>query len=369
MSNVGSALLDAASAAYTAMAQFYAEDWYIAQAANEGYFVCTGCAVSASGTAGKVDLSAGTVFMATTELNVAAVTAASTTITSLADGTNPKWVGVEIDSTGTIQFNAGTAAANPQKPTPTSARVVVAWLYVPASATTVDASLSSANGAAKIMEARQLKPGPSPSGWQYDQNTWVYGSATTFTVASTDVTGYLKPGTKVSWNDGTNVPGYGVIASATFSTNTTVTLITNSDYSIANATIIRPRFSNQATPVGFPAMFNVTLAYTGATITAADSWTTWGRWILIDFRHSAGTATATTLTAVAPVASSATFASKLYEGHSNVLDNSASVSGPGLIRVSPNSTTITFYPTYLAGAWAASSGTRRVVTGQVIFAF
>jgi hypothetical protein len=153
---MGSALLDAASAAYPAMAEFYASDWAALEARNEGLYVCSGCAISASGTAGKVDMSAGAIFATSTELNVAAVVAATTTITTLADATNPKWVGLEIDNSGVLQFNQGTAAASPVKPALTAARVIVAWLYVPATATAVDALLSTANGKAKIMDARQL---------------------------------------------------------------------------------------------------------------------------------------------------------------------------------------------------------------------
>lgn len=153
---MGSALLDLVNAAYPAMAEFYASDWAALEARNEGLYVYSGCAITASGTAGKVDMSAGVIFSTTTELNVTAVTAASTTITSIADATNPKWVGLEIDSSGVLQFNQGTAAASPVKPALTAARVIVAWLYVPAAATAVDALLSNANGKAKIMDARQL---------------------------------------------------------------------------------------------------------------------------------------------------------------------------------------------------------------------
>lgn len=168
MSNAGSTLIDAVSAAYPAMAQFYASDWYVLEARNEGYCVVAGCAISASGTAGKVDMSAGIVSVGNADLSVSAVTAVSTTITSLADATNPKWVALEVDTSGTLNFNAGTAAANPQKPTPTSARVVVAWLYVPATATAVDALTTNTNGKAKIIEARQLTPQqPVHSDWPY----------------------------------------------------------------------------------------------------------------------------------------------------------------------------------------------------------
>lgn len=156
MSNSGSTLIDAVNAAYPAMAQLYASDWYVMQSRNENFYVLSGCAITASGTAGKVDMSAGVIFNGTSEYIVTAVTAASTTITSLADATNPKWVACELTTAGALNFNAGTAAANPEKPTPTTNRVVVAWLYVPANATAVDALTSTANGNAKIIEARQL---------------------------------------------------------------------------------------------------------------------------------------------------------------------------------------------------------------------
>lgn len=234
----GSALIDAATAAYPAMAQFYAEDWAVLEAANEGYCPVSGCALGASATAGKVDVTAGVISAGTADVTVAAQTAqpcvATANATTVASGsntvhtntfagsgvlsvasvtgfptsgvvmvthagvvsvitytnvsgstftgctlvngqditmatsdvvagsnadiTNPKWAALELDSSGTLQLNLGTAAANPQKPTPTSARSLVAWIYIPANATAVDALTSNANGKAKIIEARQLTP-------------------------------------------------------------------------------------------------------------------------------------------------------------------------------------------------------------------
>ena len=88
--------------------------------------------------------------------------------------------------------------------------------------------------------------------------TGVGAGLITFKVTAIDVvgSGYLKAGTKVSLNDATNAPGYGVIATSTFSTDTTITLIKQSDYVMANHAIIYPRYSRVAAPVGFPARFN-----------------------------------------------------------------------------------------------------------------
>jgi len=248
MSNSGSSLIDAVNAAYPAMAQFYASDWYVAEAANEGWYVGQGCAITASGTSGKFDMSAGTILIGTTDLVVTAVTASSTTVTSLADATNPKWVACEVDTSGVLQFNAGTAAANPEKPTPISSRVVVAWVYVPATAATVDALTSSANGKAKIIDARMLRPGPAVTGWSYDQNTWTnpnttvasgsngvatstFASAGTLNVAST--TGFPASGILNVTHSGTiSQVSYTAIGSGTTFTGctlvgTTVTMATS----------------------------------------------------------------------------------------------------------------------------------------------
>lgn len=261
MSNAGSLLIDGPNVAggagsiYSAMACFGAGDWYVAQARNEGWYVCSGCQITANASTitgisttvassllnktahglvvgdsvtltgltgattgisnatlyyvvatgftvnafrvattqggaalpfggsnestvitatqvGKLDMSAGTIFAGTTECNVSAVTAFGTTITTLAAGLSAGqavWVACEADPTSPstpLNLNAGVAAAvstnvnapgGPVKPTPTSNRVVVAWLYIPATATAVDNLILSATGTkAKIMEARQL---------------------------------------------------------------------------------------------------------------------------------------------------------------------------------------------------------------------
>lgn len=259
MSNSGSTLIDAVNAAYPAMSQLYASDWYVAEAANEGYYVQSGCAITASGTAGKVDMSQGAILAGTTELAVASVTAASTTITSLADVTNPKWVALEVDSSGTLNFNQGTAAANPEKPTPTSSRVVVAWLYVPANATAVDALTSSTNGKAKIIDARILRTGSSSTlGWiSYSDVTPTTGTfdAPSYPIvfAGVDLTGTLQAGDKVKITQSTDK--FFIVTNVSFSTDTTVTLYGGTDYTlVASGTTAITGFwySRARSPRGFP---------------------------------------------------------------------------------------------------------------------
>lgn len=236
MSNLGSTVLDGVATAqgiYSPMGDFTAADWYVAESRNEGWYVAQGCQVVASGTAGKVDMSAGIILVGTVEVNVAAVTAFSTTITTLASGLSSGqalWAALEVDISGTLNVNAGSAGASsatqsPVKPTPTSARVVVAWLFVPFGATAVDLLYSNSNTKAKILPAQQLVPGQSPAGWQYEQGTWLYGAGASsgvqaFAIAG-DQTGVYRPGTKVSWNDGTNTPGYGVVWTSAYGATVT----------------------------------------------------------------------------------------------------------------------------------------------------
>lgn len=106
-------------------------------------------------------------------------------------------------------------------------------------------------------------------GWLEDEDTWVYASATTFTIAGKDVTAKFPKGTKISYNDGS--VDYGTVASAAFSTDTTITLIANDDYAIADETLTAPRYSYVENPQGFPHWFDSSsiafLCATSGTIT------------------------------------------------------------------------------------------------------
>ena len=96
--------------------------------------------------------------------------------------------------------------------------------------------------------------------------TWTRTENHTFTVSG-DVTATYRKGAKVRYKDG-GAYEYGVIASSSYSApNTTVTLITNTDYAMAAATITDTYLSYIENPEGFPSSFNfsVTPGYTGGT--------------------------------------------------------------------------------------------------------
>lgn len=102
-------------------------------------------------------------------------------------------------------------------------------------------------------------------GWTLTSYTWVYASASTFTIAGVDLTGLFRKGVKIKFTQSAAVK-YGVVVSSSFSTNTTVTIAVNTDYTIANAAISDAYFSYQSNPIGFPTRFNFTPVWTNLTV-------------------------------------------------------------------------------------------------------
>lgn len=93
-------------------------------------------------------------------------------------------------------------------------------------------------------------------GWNSAGETWTYASASTFTIAGTDVTTKYTKGTRLKFTQTT--VKYAVVVSSSFSTDTTVTIAVNTDYTIANAAISANYYSYQANPQGYPGWFNYT---------------------------------------------------------------------------------------------------------------
>jgi hypothetical protein len=86
--------------------------------------------------------------------------------------------------------------------------------------------------------------------------TWTRTGNLTFTLVG-DVTAIYRKGLKVRYKDGGSYE-YGVIASSVFGSVTTVTLISNTDYAMAAATITDNYYSPVENPEGFPHAFNFT---------------------------------------------------------------------------------------------------------------
>lgn len=93
-------------------------------------------------------------------------------------------------------------------------------------------------------------------GWVSAGVTWTYASASTFTVSG-DVTATYTRGLKLKWTQTT--VKYGMVVSSSYGApNTTVTILVNNDYTIANAAISANYVSEIELPTGWPDTFTFT---------------------------------------------------------------------------------------------------------------
>lgn len=93
--------------------------------------------------------------------------------------------------------------------------------------------------------------------WITATDTWTYASATTFTIAGVDRTAIFTKGTRLKFTNNA-ITVYATVIASAFSTNTTVTVATNTDYTIANSAITLPFYSYAANPAGWPTWFTFT---------------------------------------------------------------------------------------------------------------
>lgn len=203
----GSTWIDSVNAAYPAMARLYDGHEANKAAADQGYYVKSGCDVVAGTTTGTLKVNTGTIFSGTTEVNI---TTALDNIAcaSLADTTYDRWGILEVDNTTTpntptANLNLGTAAASPVMPSLTANRSAHAWIYIPANATAVDNLTSSANGKAKIIDARQLRTGAVPRNMFADTSgtqTFANTPATLQTIVNGN-SPFVIPGNSLSVGD------------------------------------------------------------------------------------------------------------------------------------------------------------------------
>lgn len=202
-----------------------------------------------------------------------------------------------------------------------------------------------------------------PSPWTEDTNTWIYASATTFTITG-DFTTVFTKGTRLRFTQTT--AKYGVVKSSAFSTGTTtITLISNTDYSIANAAIASPSYSYADMPPGYPGSFAYTTTWTGFSANPSGGITRFtvvaNRCIVDINQPSNGTSNATTLTFSLPVASSFDLFALLGRG----VDNNTALTAPS--RVDISGSTGTAYKDLAQTAWTNSSG--KNIISQFSFEF
>jgi len=101
-------------------------------------------------------------------------------------------------------------------------------------------------------------------GWNRTTETWTRTGNHTFTISG-DVTTKYRKGAKLRYKDGGSYE-YGVIKSSSYGApNTTITLFTNTSYTMAAATITDTYISDSPNPEGFPSSFNYTATWNNLT--------------------------------------------------------------------------------------------------------
>lgn len=98
------------------------------------------------------------------------------------------------------------------------------------------------------------------NGWLPAAGTWTYASATTMTVPQADAD-RLNAGSRIKLDQTTTKYFY-----VTGVSGTTITVNGGTDYTLANAAITSPYFSNDASPKGFPQWFAFTPSWTNLTV-------------------------------------------------------------------------------------------------------
>lgn len=307
---MGFQVLNGVDAAYEAMSKWYSSDTAIWEASAEGYSVLSGGQVVAGTNTGTVKVGAGVDQLAgATPWNVTYALTDNIACATYADATYPRWQLIEVDTAGVVRSNLGTAGASPLPPTPTVGRVVHAAIYIPAAATTVDASLILANGKAKIMDKRVLARSES----------------TLICFSNIDVT--IAPTTRVLAQIGTMTGTRNVTlpAANAVSAGTAITIVDVSGTTGANALLILAAGSDTVNGAAFAL---VASAYGSVTL-ISDGTSKWTQGITQIMSGGTGAVNATT--AFDALSPGTTQGDVIYRNASNNVRLGAGTSGQSLV--------------------------------------
>ncbi len=189
------------------------------------------------------------------------------------------------------------------------------------------------------------------------QPTWTYASASTFTIAGVDLTAVFTPGTRLKFTQTT--VKYATVASSSFSTNTTVTIIVNTDHVLANAAISANYYSYMANPQGYPGWFTYDCGPTGFSGTPtqrSSRFAVVGRTCTV-YLDVTGTSNASGFTLTLPVAAQRSFLGGFFGGN-----NGAAGGVTALVQAaSAPTSTLNIYSNAAAAGWN-TSGTKQIET-------
>jgi hypothetical protein len=195
----------------------------------------------------------------------------------------------------------------------------------------------------------------SVDGWTVETFTWVYASATSFTIVGSDRTVVLSKGTRLKLTQTT--VKYFVVSNSTFGGgNTTVTVASSSDYSLANAAITAPNYSYAQNPQGYPGWFNWAPATTGSSpVTDRARFAVSGKTCYCEY-DSFGTSNATTKTFTLPCAVGASVVQSIPVPLGYTTDNGTTSASPGVFALpAGGGSSVSIFKTLTQGTgWTAS---------------
>lgn len=192
--------------------------------------------------------------------------------------------------------------------------------------------------------------------WVAGSGTWTYASATTITVPAADAA-LMVVGTKI-WITQTTSKFYYVTAVS----GTTVTVSGGSDYTVANAAITAPYFSNAQNPFGFPKSFAYTPTLTGFSADPTSSvyrFSMDGSLVTLYVRQSAnGTSNATSFSISLPVTAKTITNMVWFSAALDATDNGTNLTTPARMQISSAGTTCAVLKDAAGAAWTAANGKR-----------
>lgn len=256
-----------------------------------------------------------------------------------------------LDTTKVVDLTTAQALTNKTLTSP------VINTGVSGTAIDTDGTLA-ANSDTKIASQKAVKtyvtasiPAANTDGWITVADTWVYASASTFTIAGVDRTAIYTKGTRLKFTQTT--AKYAVVVASSFSTNTTVTIAVNTDYVIANAAISSPYYSYQENPQGYPGWFNYTPTWAGFSANPTYSNIRFNiignicKTVAQASGNGTSNGTSMTMSLPAPAAQTTT-----YIG-GRAVDNGSILTSPALLTTTATSSTGT-WTTWVSGTWTGS---------------
>ena len=153
-------------------------------------------------------------------------------------------------------------------------------------------------------------------------------------------------GDRIKWTQTT--VKYGVIIAVA---DTLLTIAVNTDYTVANAAITLNYYSHEASPIGYPTVFNYAPTYTGFSASPTISlcqYSITGRVFIMNYKDTVGTSNATGFTISLPCTMN------IMGGSISIATDNGSRFGPASIDPNVGGASVILYKNGALLAWTAS---------------